>query len=304
MPGHLPNRRRNPTLRVWARSVWTVRPDRRPDLATGDGRSLARLRGWCSPRPCRPALDGAVEGALRGGHHHRPVHRVRRLRRHLPARRHRLRARRGQVHAVPPRGRARPGRLHPRREGLHDVHAGVPAVPVVGAERRPPPVRPGARAGRDGRDLAAAAAHPGNRRVAAPARPGRRVRVGDAHLAARPRLHRGGDGVRRRGRRRLEGQARARPQPRRGPRHRRQPLHVLRQPARPPPGQGGGAEPARPRRHGLPDVVAADDVGPQGRQGLQAVRVQHRPAVLEDVRRRHLHRAVRGEVRAWPSPRW
>ena len=60
---------------------------------------------------------------------------------------------------------------------------------------------------------------------------------------------------------------------------------------------GGRAQPARARRHGLPDVVAADDVGPQGRQGVQAVRVQHRLAVLEDVRRRHLHRAVRGEVR-------
>ena len=32
-------------------------------------------------------------------------------------------------------------------------------------------------------------------------------------------------------------------------------------------------------------------------QGLQAVPVQHRPAVLEDVRRRHLPRAVRGQVR-------
>ena len=87
-------------------------------------------------------------------------------------------------------------------------------------------------------------------------------------------------------------------------RHRRQPLHVLRQPAGAAPGQGGGPEPAGPGRDGLPDVVAADDVGPQGRQGLQAVRVQHRPAVLEDVRRRHLHRAVRGQVRAAPSPRW
>ena len=90
------------------------------------------------------ALDGAMEGALRRGHHDRAVHRVRRLRRHLPPRRHRLRARRGQVHPVPPRGRARPGQLHPRREGLHDVHPGVPAVPGLGAGRRPPPVRPGA----------------------------------------------------------------------------------------------------------------------------------------------------------------
>ena len=47
----------------------------------------------------------------------------------------------------------------------------------------------------------------------------------------RARLHRGGDGLGRRGRRRVEGQAGARPQPRGGARHRRQPLHVLRQPA-------------------------------------------------------------------------
>ena len=48
---------------------------------------------------------------------------------------------------------------------------------------------------------------------------------------------------------------------------------------------------------GCQTVLAADDVGPQGRQGLQAVPVQHRPAVLQDVRRRDLPRAVRGQVR-------
>ena len=58
-----------------------------------------------------------------------------------------------------------------------------------------------------------------------------------------------------------------------------------------------GLRAAGARRHGLPDVVAADDVGSQGRQGVQAVPVQHRAAVLEDVRRRHLPRAVRGQVR-------
>ena len=239
-------------------------PGRRSLLCVDDrdGRSPAGR----SPRD--HALDGAVEGAVRGGHHDRPVHRLCRLRRHVPARRHRLRARGGQVHPVPPRGGARAVELHPRREGLHDVHPGVPAVPLVGAGGRHAPVRPGARARRDGGHLAAAAADEGHRPRAAREGPGRRVRVGDAHVADAARLHRGGDGVGRRGRRRVEGQAGARPQPRGGARHRRQPLHVLRQPARAAAGEGGGAHPARARRHGLPDVVTADDVGPQGRQGV------------------------------------
>ena len=50
-------------------------------------------------------------------------------------------------------------------------------------------------------------------------------------------------------------------------------------------------------RHELPVVGAADHVEPQGRQGRQAVRLQHRPAVLEDVRRLHLRGAVRDQVR-------
>ena len=65
-----------------------------------------------------------------------------------------------------------------------------------------------------------------------------------------------------------------------------------------------GLVPARARGDGLPDVVTADDVGPQGRQGVQAVRLQHRPAVLEDVRRRDLPRAVRGQVRPARSRTW
>ena len=45
--------------------------------------------------------------------------------------------------------------------------------------------------------------------------------------------------------------------------------------------------------------VPAGDVDTQDRQDLQADRVQHRPAVLEDLRRRHLRGAVRGQV---PAP--
>src|SRR4028118_1971283 len=58
-------------------------------------------------RENRGAMDCAVEGALRGGHHDRPLHRLRRLRRHLPARRDPLRGPGGDEAPRPPRGRAR-----------------------------------------------------------------------------------------------------------------------------------------------------------------------------------------------------
>ncbi len=51
-------------------------------------------------------MDGAVEGAVRGGHRQRPLHRLCRLRDRLPPRRHRLRPRGRRLHAVPPRGRS------------------------------------------------------------------------------------------------------------------------------------------------------------------------------------------------------
>ena len=211
-----------------------------------------------------------MEGALRRGHHDRPVHRLRRLRRHLPARRDRLRARGGQVHPVPPRGGARPRQLHPRREGLHHVHPGLPALPGVGAGRRHAPVRPGPRARRDGRHLAPAAADPGERRHGAQDRPGRRVRVGDADLAAAstttstPRWCRG-----------VEDDDAWKAKPALVPTTARR--------SSPPPAAATRTAPtrwrcreakeeglraARARRHGLPDVVAADHVGPQGRQGV------------------------------------
>ena len=48
---------------------------------------------------------------------------------------------------------------------------------------------------------------------------------------------------------------------------------------------------------GCQTSVVAGDVDPQDRQGRQADHVQHRPAVLEDLRRPHLRGAVRGQVR-------
>ena len=168
------------------------------------------------------------------GHHDRPVHGLRRVRRHVPPRRHRLRARGGQVHPLPPRGGARPGRLHPRRRrgcttctrACPRFRAWEPAADMhlFGRVREPDEM-----AGIWRQLLLTRAADDDPAREG----PGRRVRLGDARVADGARLHRRGDGVGRRGRRRLEGQAGARPQHRGGPRHGRQPLHVLRQPAGP-----------------------------------------------------------------------
>jgi hypothetical protein len=161
------------------------------------------------PRTGR-TVDGAVEGAVRRGDHDRALHRLRRLRGHLPARRDRLRARGGQVHPVPPRRGTGSRQLHPRvrrRRRLHHLHPGVSPLPCLGAVGRHAPVRPGSRTRRDGRHLAPALPHPGERQDGARDGPGRRPRLGDADLAARQRLHRRRAGQRCRGRRRLEGQA-------------------------------------------------------------------------------------------------
>ena len=52
----------------------------------------------------------------------------------------------GRLQAVPPRGRARPRQLHPRREGLHQLHPGLPPLPAVGAPGQRAPLRPRPRA--------------------------------------------------------------------------------------------------------------------------------------------------------------
>ena len=241
-----------------------------------------------------------MERALRRGHHERPVHRLRRLRRHLPARRDRLRARGGQVHPVPPRRGARPRQLRPRvrrRRRLHHLHPRLPAIPCVGAGRRHAPVRPRPRARRDGRHLASAVPHPCHRQDRPRERSGRWPRLRVADLVARERLHRCRARVGRRRRRRVEGQARRRRDEGGDPRDRRVPLHVLREPAGTARSPRARLRAARPRRHGLPDVVTAGHVGPQGRQGVQAVPVQHRSAVFQDVRRLDLRGALRGQVR-------
>ena len=135
----------------------------------------------------------------------------------------------GKYKPVPPRGGARPRQLHPRREGLHHLHPGLPAVPRVGDQADDAPVRPGARARRDGRHLAPAAADPGDRRHRAHA--WARTAASSSAMSIwllRARLHRrrawssgveDDDAV--------EGQAGRGHDQRRGARHRRQPLHVL-----------------------------------------------------------------------------
>src|SRR2546421_703701 len=62
-----------------------------------------------------------MERALFGGGHDRPVHRVRRLRHRLPARRARLQRRERRLQALPVRGRVGPRQLQPRLEGKPGV---------------------------------------------------------------------------------------------------------------------------------------------------------------------------------------
>ena len=240
-----------------------------------------------------------MEGAVRRGHHHRAVHGLRGLRRHLSARRHRVRARGGQVHPVPPRGRARSRQLHPRREGLHHVHPRRARGSGRGSRRptctcsvgcasptrwaasggsccsRGRPTTTEHEKGQDGgfvsamliwlleHDYIEAAMVSG-------------VEPDDAWKAKPVLVAQQGGGAR----------------------HRRQPLHVLRQPA-------GAARGARSRAStgsrwsGMGCQTSSPPIMWDRKAGKvsQAVPVQHRPAVLQDVRRRDLPRAVRGQVR-------
>ena len=128
-------------------------------------------------------------------------------------------------------------------------------------------------------------------------RPGRRSRLGDARVRARARHDRRRARLVPRGRRHdVEGDPGHRAQPRRRDRVGREPLHVLGQHARVH-GSREGRRAHRARRHVVPVVDPAGDEAAQGGQGRAPALAQHRPAVLEDVRRRDLRRAVRGEVR-------
>ena len=264
------------------------------------------------PLPCGHGdddpLDGPVEGALRGGRHDRPVHRLRGVRHRLPPRRHRLQAR-GRRATGPSTSRTSsgPADCTHGREGLHLLHPGLPPLPGLGVRRQRAPLRPRARADSEmygiTKDLLLCRA---SRRHGPPDRPGRRLRVGPAHLGHGGGLHRLRPHLVPRGRRLVvEGAARASPRNKdeilasAGSRYTysANTLAITR-------GAGEGVLEAGPRRHELPVVGAAGHVAPQGRQGGQALPVQHRAAVLEDVRRRHLPGAVRGQVRPRARRTW
>ena len=82
------------------------------------------------------AREAELEAPLLRGGHVGAVHRVRRMRDRVPARRARLPRHRGRLQAVPARGGVGPRELQPRREELHVVHPGLPAVPRLGARDR------------------------------------------------------------------------------------------------------------------------------------------------------------------------
>ena len=209
-----------------------------------------------------------MEAPLRRGRHLGAVHRVRGLRDRVPARRARLRRHRAASTSRSSSRTTAARRLQPRREGLHVVHPGLPALPGVGARDRRVPVRPGPR---------------GRRAVAASSRTSCLARAAD------PVLHEvgqdgglvsamlvyalehdiidaalvsylEGDGTTWKA---IPGVART---ARRHHRVGRQPLHVLREHARVHrPREGRRAD--RARRHELPVVDAAGDEAAQGGQG-------------------------------------
>ena len=207
-------------------------------------------------------MDVPVEGALRRGHHRRAC---------APAARAASMACPHDVigydHVekalppLPPRGRARARQLHPRREGLHLVHPGLPPLPHLGARGRHAPVRPDARADEMygiTKDLLLCRASDD---VRPQDRPGRRLRVGPADLGDGRGLHRLRAHVVPRGRRHVvEGDPGPRPQQGRDPRLGRQPLHVLGEHPRHEAGARRGLLEARARRHELPDLGAAGHV--------------------------------------------
>ena len=262
-----------------------------PTMRGHDGRPRTTRRGAVHP------LAQPVEGAEGPGDRHRPVHRLRGMRDLLPPRRHRLQPRAGRLPAVPPRGRARPRRLHARPEGLHLLHPGLPPLRHLGGPGRRPPVRPHPhrrRGGRHHQDILLTRASDAT--VLENGQDGGLVSAIliwamehdyiDAALVSYLEGDRGSWKTRP-----------ASPPPR--SRCWSRPAAATPTPPTPSPRRGPRGRPRAPRAGGdeLPELGAAGDVEPQDRQGRQAVRVQPRPAVLQDLRRRHLRGAVPGQVR-------
>ena len=141
MTGDRKRRRGRGRRRRWRR--WRTAAGTAASVATR-GPDPTAFRGAVPDSP-DAAREAPLEAPLRRGRHLGPVHRVRRLRDRVPARRARLPRRRGHLPAVPARGRLRARQLQPRREGLHVVHPGLPAVPGLGARDRRVPLRAGPR---------------------------------------------------------------------------------------------------------------------------------------------------------------
>ena len=193
-----------------------------------------------------------------------------------------------------------PGRLQPRREGLHVVHPGLPPVPGVGARDRRVPVRPGPHRRRGRRASTRTSSSPGP-----PTRCSHEVGQDGGLVSAHPRCtalendiidaalvsYLEGDGTTWKA---IPGR-----RPHQGGHHRlgRQPLHLLGEHHGLRRRHRGRRRAHRARGHELPVVGAAGDEAAQGGQGRAAALAQHRAAVLQDVRRRHLRGALRGEVR-------
>ncbi len=206
--------------------------------------------------------------AVHRGRDVRALHRVLRLRHRVPLRRPRLRRHRGRLQALPRGHRRRARQLHPRPEGLHAVHPGLPPLPHLGARDRDLPLRPAPHRRRGLRHRPPDRARPGHRSGGAGHRAGRRAGVRAADLGLRARRDRRRPGLGSRGRRLdVEGGAPGGPQQGGRARHGRLPLHLLGQPAGLPRGHRRRGRAHRAGRHGVPGLGPAGHGGPQGGQG-------------------------------------
>ena len=153
--------------RTKRRSPSTARSIGRPSApsascryASTSGNSGTTRRRYCGRRASREAALGPP---LQRGRDVRAVHGLRGLHHRLPPRRPEVRRPGRGLQAVEGRRGRRPHRLHPRREGLHHVHPGLPALSHLGDRDRHVPLRAGADARRGGRDLRGHRPGPGHR---------------------------------------------------------------------------------------------------------------------------------------------
>ncbi len=177
------------------------------------------------------------------------------------------------------------------------MHPRLPALSGVGTRDRQLHVRPGPRDRGAERRLQGHLPRPRRRpasstrsaRTAVSSRPCSCTR--SSTTSSTPRSCRTSKATAPRGRRSPASRARA-------PTSSRRPAAATRTPrTRSRTGSRKGRRAHRARRHVVPVVDPAGDEATQGGQGRAPARAEHRPAVLEDVRRRDLRRALRSEVR-------